>query len=98
MTKKCFFGGSILGLAQLAVPPTNVTFRRRTPFKRMMNGSRKAGGTPRFIFRLKLFARGDILIDKYGDLKEMRLCGWPQAEVWTIPLTFIRWVHIGVEP
>ena len=63
-----------------------------------MNGSRKAGGTPRFIFRLKLAARGDILVDEHGDLKGMRLCVWPQAEVWTSPLTFLSGAHIRVGP
>jgi hypothetical protein len=98
MTKKCFFGGSILGLVRLAVPPTSVTFRRRTPFKGMTTRARKTAGLPRFIFRLKSFARGDILIDKHGGLKEMRLCGRQHAEIWTIPLTFLSGAHIRVGP
>jgi len=98
MTKTCFFGGSLLGSAQLAGPPTSVTFRRRTPFKEMTTRSRKTGGLPRFIFCLKSFARGDILIDKHGDLKEIRLCGRQHAEIRTIPLTFIRWAHVRVGP
>ncbi|MGA2362765.1 MAG: hypothetical protein ABSG73_09940 [Candidatus Aminicenantales bacterium] len=97
-TKKGFFGGSILGLVLLAAPPANVTFHARKPYKGMTTRSRIAGRTAHFFFRLKSFARGNILMDKHGKLNEMRLRGRPNADIRPIPLTVIRSAHFGVEP
>lgn len=98
MTKICSLGGSIQGLVQSAVPPACVTFRRWKSFKGMTTRSKETGGLPRLVFRLKLFAHGNILINRHGGLKETRLCGRQHAEMRTIPLIFIRWAHIRVWP